>query len=148
MTQIRSAEHAASKLGDSELLCPFILSGAIRFVSVSRRWMNEEYCSQTLKLASKVGHPSSRSCHTMSMVRSGKKKEKKSAQFSFSKKGSPQSARRSKTLRVKSLGAMAPGVLAMCQGNSAEARAFSEQSVVLGKNFQACLSGSSTQNQS
>ena len=57
MTQIRSAEQYASKLGDSELLCTIYSERCHQIrerLSLDER---EKYCSQTLKLASKVGHP-------------------------------------------------------------------------------------------
>ena len=92
----------------------------------------EKYCSQTLKLASKIGHPKLELCLTTNMAPSaGKEVKKFQAQFHFQK--TMQLASSLHDSKGEMLGHNGLGVLAMCQGNSAEARKNFEQSVVLGK---------------
>ncbi|MEC8381385.1 MAG: protein kinase, partial [Myxococcota bacterium] len=133
MTQIRSAEQYASKLGDSELLCTIYSERCHQIrerLSLDER---EKYCSQTLKLASKVGHPKFRIMpHYEYGAICWERGEEVQAQFHFQE--TMQLASSLQDSKGEMLGHNGLGVLAMCQGNSAEARKNFEQSVILGKN--------------
>ena len=93
----------------------------------------EKYCSQTLKLASKVGHPKFRIMpHYEYGAICWERGEEVQAQFHFQE--TMQLASSLQDSKGEMLGHNGLGVLAMCQGNSAEARKNFEQSVILGKN--------------
>ena len=114
------------------IVCTIYSERCHQIVSDSR-WMNEKNIAvKHSNWPAKSGTQSSESCHTMSMVRSAGKEEKKSKPNYFQE--TMQLAGLLQDSKGEMLGHNGLGVLAMCQGNSAEARKNFEQSVVLGKN--------------
>lgn len=133
MTQIRSAEQYASRLGDNELLCTIYSERCHQIrerLSLDER---DKHCSQTLKLASKIGHPKLRIMpHYEYGAICWERGEDAQAQFHFQE--TMQLASAQNNSKGEMLGHNGLGVLAMCQGNSAEARKNFEQSIIIGKN--------------